>query len=79
MYSVIVISYPSASSMIWFFSPAGILIVRVVRSLVATLGGRPLRFILKPMGYLLQTQYVMSRSRFCQAIRMPNRKHPELR
>lgn len=44
MYSVIVMSYPSANSMIRFLSSAGILMVRVV-GLSACLGGRPLRLI----------------------------------
>lgn len=40
-YSVIVMSYPSASSMIVFFVWAGILIVSVVVFVVGLFGGRP--------------------------------------
>lgn len=40
-YSVIVMSYPSASSMMRFFVCAGILIVSVVVFVVGFLGGRP--------------------------------------
>ena len=45
MYSVMVMSYPSASSMMRFLRVGGILRVRVVVLPVAFLGGRPLRVI----------------------------------
>ena len=48
MYSVMVMSYPSASSTMRFFRSAGILMVSVLFSPVASLGGRPLRFIGRP-------------------------------